>query len=104
MKRKDERMNATTEVFNNIKMIKLYGWTETFEKRINEKRNSELEGIRKAYTMSTIIIWSLYFFPAMLTPVVFTTYIGLGNVLDLKDTFTIMIFFNLIEVISFSNI
>ena len=42
MKRKDERMNATTEVFNNIKMIKLYGWTETFEKRINEKRNNEL--------------------------------------------------------------
>ena len=35
MKKKDARMNATTETLQSIKMIKLYGWNETFLKRIN---------------------------------------------------------------------
>jgi len=34
MNKKDLRMNATTETIQNIKMIKLYGWNETFIKRI----------------------------------------------------------------------
>lgn len=42
MKKKDDRMNITTEVINNIKMIKLYSWSDTFKHRINEKRDIEL--------------------------------------------------------------
>lgn len=32
---KDERMNITTEVLSNIKMIKLYSWISTFYHKIN---------------------------------------------------------------------
>ena len=98
MAKKDARMNTTTETVNNIKMIKLYGWADTFEERVSKKREDELKSMKKAFFVTSIVIWSLYFFPQMLRPVVFTTYIGLGNTLELKTTFTIMIFFNLIEV------
>ena len=39
MKKTDARVSATTESFNNIKMLKLYSWIEPFEKAINEKRD-----------------------------------------------------------------
>ena len=29
-KKKDERINLTTECFTNIKIIKIYGWTDIF--------------------------------------------------------------------------
>lgn len=32
MKKQDGRMNAVTECLNNIKMLKLYDWTELFLK------------------------------------------------------------------------
>ena len=34
MDRKDERMNATNEAINHIKMLKMYSWTDVFEKEI----------------------------------------------------------------------
>ncbi|CDW87468.1 abc transporter [Stylonychia lemnae] len=97
MGKKDQRMNSTTETIQNIKMIKLYGWNETFMKRIGEKRENELSALRRAFFVSCFIVTSLYLFPQMLSPVVFTTYIGYGGKLDLKTTFTILTFFNLIK-------
>jgi len=34
MKRKDKRMNHATEALSNIKTLKLYSWTDIFEKEI----------------------------------------------------------------------
>lgn len=42
MKRKDLRMNHTTEAINNIKTLKLYSWNSAFEKEIKKRRDSEL--------------------------------------------------------------
>lgn len=97
MKKKDDRMNLTTEVINNIKMIKLYSWQETFLKRINEKRTIELKQLKRNFIVSMFSITSFYFFPLILSAVVFTTFIGSGNHLDLGTAFSVMIFFSLIE-------
>lgn len=42
MKRKDLRMNHTTEAINNIKTLKLYSWNSAFEKEIKKRRDREL--------------------------------------------------------------
>ena len=99
MKTKDIRMNATTEALSNIKMIKFYGWTRTFEHRIAQRRDQELKRLAKAMVASCFVIACLYFFPQMLSAVVFTTYIGSGHSIDLKTTFMVITFFNLIKVI-----
>jgi hypothetical protein len=52
MKKKDDRMNLTTEVINNIKMIKLYSWTESFLKKISQKRKAELVALKSAFLVS----------------------------------------------------
>jgi len=44
-----------------------------------------------------LVIASLYFFPNVLSSVCFSTYIGVGNEIDLSDAFTVMVFFELIK-------
>jgi hypothetical protein len=63
MKKTDARVSATTESFNNIKMLKLYSWIEPFEKAINEKRDDELNLQWKRLIISCISITLMYFFP-----------------------------------------
>ena len=43
------------------------------------------------------VVTSLYFFPSLLSAVVFAVYIGLGNTLDLDIAFTVMTILNLIK-------
>lgn len=63
MQKKDMRMNSTTEALSNIKMIKLYGWNETFKRRIAQKREDELHSLWKAMLVTCIVVACLYFFP-----------------------------------------
>jgi hypothetical protein len=52
---------------------------------------------RKIAFWLSIIISSLYFFPQVLTSVVFATYIGTGHYIDLSTAFSVLIFFDLIK-------
>lgn len=63
MKKKDERMKATTEALNNIKMLKLYSWIDIFLKKILDKRDEELAQLKKRYIALAFNVTSLYFFP-----------------------------------------
>lgn len=42
MQKQDLRMNLTTECLTNIKIIKIYGWTERFLEMIYDARMQEL--------------------------------------------------------------
>ena len=48
LKRKDERMNATTEFINSMKIIKLNSWVRHFIEKVTFKRNRELKTIKKS--------------------------------------------------------
>lgn len=98
MKKRDERMNIVTEVLNNIKMIKLYSWSNTFKEKIREKRQRELKVVAKTYVMECFSTTSYIFFPTMMNIVTFIVYIGMGNHLDLSTAFTVMVFFSVITV------
>ena len=45
----------------------------------------------------SLVITSLYFFPNILSSVVFATYIGTGNNLNLATAFTCLVFFDIIK-------
>lgn len=90
-------MNHTTEAINNIKTLKIYSWTGAFEKEIKKRRESELKMFRKIAFWLTIIISSLYFFPQVLSSVVFATYIGNDHYISLSTAFSVLIFFDLIK-------
>ena len=97
MKAKDARISCTSEALTNIKTLKLYSWTNLFEESIHQKRKVEMDLYRKVAIIDTLIITSLYFFPSILSSVVFTTYIGFGHQIDLASAFTVLVFFDLIK-------
>ncbi|KAG9062305.1 Multidrug resistance-associated protein 1 [Linnemannia hyalina] len=47
LKAMDERMRLTTEVLSSMKIVKLYGWSTAFLRRILEIRNQELAYLRR---------------------------------------------------------
>lgn len=98
MQKVDARVSATTESLNNIKMLKLYSWTERFEQTINEKREVELGIQWRRLNVAMVSVTSLYFFPQIISAVVFSVYIGSGNVLDLSTAYTVMTIFNNLKV------
>ena len=97
MKRKDDRMNYTNEAVTHIKMLKMYSWTDVFEKEIQIRRKKEVQMFWKMAWLSSFVISSLYFFPSVLGSVVFSTYIGTGHYIDLQTAFTVIVFFGLIK-------
>ena len=59
-------MNLTSEFFTNIKIAKLYSWTEILTKIINEKRKSELKVLKKKLIVECFLLGGFYFFPFLL--------------------------------------
>jgi ABC-type bacteriocin/lantibiotic exporter with double-glycine peptidase domain len=98
MQKTDARVSATTESLNNIKMLKLYSWTEAFERTINEKRDVEMNVLYKRFIIANVSVALMYFFPQILSAVVFSVYIGSGHVLDLSTAYTVMTIFNNLRV------
>ncbi|KAK3841611.1 MAG: hypothetical protein J3R72DRAFT_475529 [Linnemannia gamsii] len=47
LKAMDERMRLTTEVLSSMKIVKLYGWSSAFLRRILELRKQELDFLRR---------------------------------------------------------
>lgn len=62
MKNKDERLRLISEILNNIKSLKLYGWEIPYLKRLNVVRNDkELENLRRMGVFSAVstFTWNL---------------------------------------------
>ena len=93
----DARVKITNESLNNIKMLKLYSWTNIFAITIGKKRTTELAELWKRFRNGQLIVVSLYFFPQILSAVVFGFYIGFGNNLSLDVAFTVITILNMIK-------
>ena len=97
MRYSDARIKSITESLHNIRMLKLYSWTGVFANMISEKRVQELKVLWKRFYYGNATVTSLYFFPSMLSAVVFSVYIGLGESLSLQTAFTVLTVLDLIK-------
>lgn len=97
MKHSDGRVKATNESLSNIRMLKLYSWSDIFFSRVLERRAEELAWIWKRMQNGQLVVTSIYFFPAILNALVFAVYIGLGNTLSLDIAFTVVTLLNIIR-------
>lgn len=57
----------------------------------------ELKSLRSSGIVMAFLSGCIYFFPNLLPAVVFATYIGLGNNLDLATAVTCLVLFNLVR-------
>ena len=78
-------------------MLKLYSWKNIFSEVISEKRKEEMAILWQRFRLGQIVIVTLYFFPQLLSAVVFSVFIGTGNTLSLGVAYTVMTLLNMIK-------
>ena len=88
MKKADLRMKVTTEIINNLKVIKLNGWDEIALKKIQEARNEELDALNSRYYITTISQTLLWFAPVAMSVSSIGLYQYLNEDFKIEDIFT----------------
>lgn len=99
MKNKDERMKIMGEVLNGIKILKLFAWEPSFEKRINEIRACELKDLLKFSYLQSVSIFVFTCAPFLVSLASFAVYVLVdeNNVLDAQKAFTSISLFNVLR-------
>ncbi|EDK40781.2 hypothetical protein PGUG_04879 [Meyerozyma guilliermondii ATCC 6260] len=76
MKNKDERSRLISEIMNNIKSLKLYGWEKPYLDRLNFVRNEkELKNLKRMGIFSAVSICTWTFAPFMVSCSTFAVYV-----------------------------
>eukprot|EP00250_Pteridium_aquilinum_P019390 c24411_g1_i1 orf=197-4072(-) len=97
MEKQDERLRATTEILQGMKVIKLQAWEEKFNVFIQEKREMEfcyLSETQRKRNYATIVYWLM---PMLLTCVVLLTCLLLHTSFTPTLIFTVLAIFRIIQ-------
>ena len=97
LKQSDKRMRVTTEAFNNLKVIKLYGWDDTFYKKIESARKEELYALDKRYYITTISQTLLWLAPIVMSVASIGLYQYINKTFQIEDIFTCLAIFTSIQ-------
>ncbi|CAG2117274.1 unnamed protein product, partial [Medioppia subpectinata] len=98
MSLKDKRMEQISEVLNNVKLLKLFGWERPFMARITDTRGKELDTLRSGYYFRSglELVWLLMpYAMAIGTFTVFT--LATGQEFTAKRAFVAMFVFNFLK-------
>ncbi|KFO10391.1 Canalicular multispecific organic anion transporter 1, partial [Balearica regulorum gibbericeps] len=99
MKNKDERMKIMSEILNGIKILKLFAWEPSFEKRVNEIRALELKDLLNFSYLQSISIFVFTCAPFLVSLASFAVYVLVdeNNILDAQKAFTSISLFNVLR-------
>ncbi|GJM90618.1 hypothetical protein PR202_ga06918 [Eleusine coracana subsp. coracana] len=91
---RDDRIKATTEMLNHMRLVKLQAWEEMFGKKVRELRHNELGWLRKIMILRCANNVMFSCAPAAMGVLVFGTYLACRGQLDPGKVFTATAFFN----------
>uniref|UniRef100_A0A803TJQ8 ATP binding cassette subfamily C member 2 n=1 Tax=Anolis carolinensis TaxID=28377 RepID=A0A803TJQ8_ANOCA len=99
MNYKDERMKIMNEIFNGIKILKLFSWEPSFQKRVEKIRNQELKGLLRFSYLQSVSIFVFTCAPFLVSVVTFAVFVMVDedNVLDAQKAFTSISLFNVLR-------
>ncbi|KFM06516.1 Canalicular multispecific organic anion transporter 1, partial [Aptenodytes forsteri] len=99
MKNKDERMKIMSEILNGIKILKLFAWEPSFEKRVNEIRARELTDLMNFSYLQSISVFVFTCAPFLVSASSFAVYVLVdeNNILDAQKAFTAISLFNVLR-------
>ncbi|XP_053927351.1 ATP-binding cassette sub-family C member 2 [Cuculus canorus] len=99
MKNKDERMKIMGEILNGIKILKLFAWEPSFEKRVNEIRARELKDLVNFSYLQSISVFVFTCAPFLVSLASFAVYVLVdeNNILDAQKAFTAISLFNVLR-------
>jgi len=94
MKLKDERIRKTTEAFQYIRILKMYGWTELFHQIINDARGKEVNATQTRRCISGLLTCLLFLVPKFVSIVAFFIYATLYEHITIGAVFASLSVFN----------
>ncbi|XP_056010332.1 multidrug resistance-associated protein 1-like isoform X2 [Ostrea edulis] len=99
MKLKDKRLKLMSEVLNGMKVLKLYAWEPSFQKKIAEIRDSETKILKTNAFYSAFSSFSFTTAPFLVTLVTFLTYVFTSDTgyLSAQKAFTSLSLFNILR-------
>ena len=97
LKKSDKRMGITTETFNNLKVIKLYGWDDFFLRKIQNSRNEEIDALNGRYYITTISQTLLWLAPIAMSVSSIGIYQYINKTFKVEDMFTCLAIFTSIQ-------
>ncbi|XP_014741418.1 PREDICTED: canalicular multispecific organic anion transporter 1 isoform X4 [Sturnus vulgaris] len=99
MKHKDERMKIMTEILNGIKILKLFAWEPSFEKRIIDIRAHELKNLVNFGYLQSVSVFVFTCAPFLVSLASFAVYVLVdeNNILDAQKAFTAISLFNVLR-------
>jgi ABC-type multidrug transport system fused ATPase/permease subunit len=99
LKFQDSRIKLINEILNGIKVLKLYGWEESFKYLVEKIRENELGVLLKQGVYNTIISFSWGAASFLVATASFMTYILMdpNNNLDASTAFVSLTLFNILR-------
>ena len=90
LEKKDDRMSIVTYIFQIIKNIKINGWEDTFAKKIKERRNEELDYLRRNFNIEVTRTLINSNMPLVILIVSLGIYVFSNKALEISDLFTFL--------------
>jgi len=87
MKASDARMNVLTEIVNNIKIIKLNSYIESFFKKLQDSRMKEISAYYWRFFVGFLNYLSSISVPPLLSLVCFSLLVAHGFDMSVSDAF-----------------
>uniref|UniRef100_A0A8C5NA28 Multidrug resistance-associated protein 1 n=1 Tax=Gouania willdenowi TaxID=441366 RepID=A0A8C5NA28_GOUWI len=99
MKSKDSRIKIMNELFNGIKVLKLYAWELAFKDKVSQIRESELKVLKKAAYLGGVSTFTWVCAPFLVALSTFAVYVLVDerNVLDAQKAFVSLALFNILR-------
>ncbi|CAI9737156.1 resistance-associated 1-like [Octopus vulgaris] len=96
---KDKRIKLINEILNGIKVLKLYAWEPSFQEKINDIRNQEMNILRSSSYLQAFSMFTWTTIPYLVTIATFVTYIltDRDQILDAQKAFVSLTLFNIIR-------
>ncbi|KAH9503693.1 Multidrug resistance-associated protein 1, partial [Bulinus truncatus] len=99
MEFKDQRLKTMNEMLTGIKIVKLFAWEKSFEKKILDVRNSELENLKNTALIRAVTSLSWGVAPYIVALLTFMTYVFISedHYLDPKTAFVAISLFDILR-------
>eukprot|EP01083_Nonionella_stella_P269016 909822_1 len=88
----DKRVKFLSEIISGIRIVKLYAWEKLVAAVIDRLRISELSYRRRTLMIESMIFMVMHAIPPFIAFTVLTSYVALGNNLDIETTFRALAF------------
>ncbi|XP_074853753.1 ATP-binding cassette sub-family C member 2-like isoform X2 [Carettochelys insculpta] len=100
LKNTDQRIKLLNEILHGIKILKLYAWEPSYQKKVMEVREHEIDALKSSGYLATFSMLTLTCIPFMVSLATFGVYFLLNedNVLTATKVFTSIALFNILRL------